>query len=98
LHLLQCLIQSRRSMYQTLLFYLISVLTWNDTTGLSIAVDAIDKAIRELPHINSSQLKTGYHYDPDGSVDPYDEHEEVAEYMRNLYEVKNKLESVIKEN
>tara|TARA_A100001037_G_scaffold63293_1_gene55316 strand:+ start:25540 stop:25797 length:258 start_codon:yes stop_codon:yes gene_type:complete len=72
--------------------------TWNDTSGLSIAVDAIDKAIRELPHINSSQLKTGYHYDPDGSVDPYDEHEEVAEYMRNLFEVKNKLESVLKEN
>jgi hypothetical protein len=72
--------------------------TWNDATGLSIAVDAIDKAIRELPYINSSQLKTGYHYDPDGSADPYDEHEEVAEYMRNLFEVKNKLESVIKEN
>ena len=34
--------------------------TWNDTTGLSIAVNAIDKAIRELPHINSSQLQTGY--------------------------------------
>mgnify|MGYP001461648618 CR=1 FL=1 len=72
--------------------------TWNDTSGLSIAVEAIDKAIKELPHINSSQLKTGYHYDADGSVDPYDEHEEIAEYMQNLYDVKNKLESVIKEN
>lgn len=72
--------------------------TWNDTSGLSIAIDAIDKAIRDLPHINSSQLKTGYHYDPDGSVDPYDEHEEVAEYMQSLFDVKNKLESVIKEN
>ena len=72
--------------------------TWNDTSGLMIAIEAIDKAIKELPHINSSQLKTGYHYDSDGSVDPYDEHEEVAEYMQNLYDVKNKLESVIKEN
>ena len=44
--------------------------TWNDSSGLSIAIDAIDKAIRDLPHINSSQLKTGYHYDADGSVDP----------------------------
>ena len=33
--------------------------TWNDSSGLTIAIDAIDKAIRELPHINSSQLKTG---------------------------------------
>jgi hypothetical protein len=72
--------------------------TWNDTSGLSIAIEAIDKAIKELPHINSSQLKIGYHYDSDGSVDPYDEHEEVAEYMQNLYDVKHKLESVIKEN
>ena len=71
--------------------------TWNDVGGLSIAVDAIDKAIKNLPHINSASLKTGYHFDPDGSADPYDEHEEVAEYMRNLFEVKNKLEQVIKD-
>ena len=69
--------------------------TWNDSSGLSIAIGAIDKAIRELPHINSSQLKTGYHYDADGSVDPFDEHEEVAEYMQSLFDVKTKLESVI---
>ena len=30
--------------------------TWNDTTGLSIAVDAIDKAIRELPPVSYTHL------------------------------------------
>jgi hypothetical protein len=72
--------------------------TWNDTSGLLIAIDAIDKAIKNCPHINSSQLKAGYIYDQDGSVDVYDEHLEVAEYMQSLFDVKQKLESVIKEN
>ena len=62
-----------------------------------IAIDAIDKAIRDLPHINSSQLKTGYHYDQT-EVLTLTMNTKKLEYMQSLFGVKTKLESVIKEN
>ena len=53
-------------------------------------------AIRDLPHINSSQLKQLSLRSRRSKT--YDEHEEVAEYMQSLFDEKTKLESVIKEN
>ena len=61
--------------------------TWNDTSALSIAIDAIDKAIRELPHINSSQLNNlnlKQLVIADGSVDPF---KSIRKKLQNICKV-----------